>query len=516
MSISKIVEILQGSSNNLVPIKTNSTTGENLINVYPLSTRQNGEDLFFIGRESSGKHLYILKSGAHDEIFDGEKFKISILDDEYQLKRCLMNHSNAAALRSLFAFTSPVLLGLADSLGFGDRLGIANPAHIRALTGSHMKPILAQQSIRELDRTQRTAEEVVDAASWAVFQEGYTTGFGADADHLKTTDDIDRYARAGFTMYTFDPSAHVVNEAVKLSEIDLLSRAKNIETGDLKLDDCLTRYANRTFKFDDGTILQPVKDEIVRAFVKYGGVITYTLTLYRHLTQRHANIPTEVELSVDETDIPTTPTEHLFIAGELKRLGMKWVSLAPRFIGDFEKGVDYRGDLNAFAAEYKLHVGISKLMGPYKISIHSGSDKFGVYKMIGSLRTGNVHVKTAGTSYLEALRSVATVNPNLIREILDFARDNYTVARQSYHVTGQLDRVPAGKDCTDNQLQDLFNQHDARQIFHVTFGQVLSTRDNSGQLLFRDRFMKSLDQNEGVHYNNIIKHFRKHLDPFKR
>jgi hypothetical protein len=60
-------------------------------------------------------------------------------------------------IRQIFPFTQPVLLGLSDSFGFGDRLGIANPAHIRSLSGSHMRPVLAQQSIRELDRTQRKA-----------------------------------------------------------------------------------------------------------------------------------------------------------------------------------------------------------------------------------------------------------------------------------------------------------------------------------------------------------------------
>jgi tagaturonate epimerase len=349
-----------------------------------------------------------------------------------------------------------------------------------------------------------------------VFQEGFTAGFGADADHLKTTEDIDRYARAGFTMFTFDPSAHVVNEAVKLSVPELKERARKIESNELLYEECLVRYAGKTFKLEDGTVLQPSVEEISRAFVKYGGVILHTVVMYKHLKEQYSSLPTEVELSVDETDIPTTPTEHLFIAGELKRLGVQWVSLAPRFIGDFEKGVDYRGDLNAFAAEYSRHVGIAKLFGPYKISIHSGSDKFGVYKMIGSLRQGNVHVKTAGTSYLEALRTISMVEPALIREILDFSRSNYEIARQSYHVTARLDRVPESKDCTDQQLQDLFNQHDARQVFHVTFGQVLSAKDAVGRVLFRDHFMACLNEHEDVHYENLIKHFRKHLDPFKR
>jgi tagaturonate epimerase len=491
-------------------------TNGNILHVYPRSVRIQDNALFLIGRERTGKYLYVVSNESEQKPFDGELVSRSLFGERLKVKRCTLNHVNAMLLREIFPFSRPVLLGIADSFGFGDRLGIANPAHIRSLAGCHMRPVLAQQSIRELDRTQRTADEVLDAASWAVFQEGYTAGFGADADHLKTTDDIDRYAQAGFTMYTFDPSAHVVNEAVKLAIDELRRRAAGIETGDLTLNDSLSRYANTSFQLEGGTTLQPTIEEISRAFIKYGKVILHTVAMYKHLKSRHASLPTEVELSVDETDIPTTPTEHLFIAAELKRFGVQWVSLAPRFIGDFEKGVDYRGDLNAFAAEYKQHVGISKILGPYKISIHSGSDKFGVYRMIGSLRQGNVHVKTAGTSYLEALRTISMVEPALIREILDFSREQYETARQSYHVTARLDRVPISKACTDQQLQDLFNQHDARQVFHVTFGQVLSTRDALGRLLFRDRFMACLNEHEDVHYENIIRHFRKHLDPFKR
>jgi tagaturonate epimerase len=519
MNLINLMTTLLESSTKAGALNTIYGYNGHSINVYVNSVRMYGDALFFIGREKTGKYLFIVANEENSETVDrfhGEIVPHNVFGNQLKAKRCQFVNQNASLLREIFPFTRPVLIGLSDSFGFGDRLGIANPAHIRSLAGSHMRPILAQQSIRELDRTQRTAEEVLNAASWAVFQEGYTAGFGADGDHLKTIDDIDRYARAGFTMFTFDPSAHVINEAITLSGTDLRQRAKKIETGDLRLDDCLLRYADKSFRLEGGTVLQPTTEEITRAFVKYGGVILHTAVLYRHLKKQHSSLNTEVELSVDETDIPTTPTEHLFVAGELKRMGVVWVSLAPRFIGDFEKGVDYRGDLNVFAAEYKRHAGIAQLLGPYKISIHSGSDKFGVYRMIGSLRMGNVHVKTAGTSYLEALRTVAKVEPKLIGEILDFARSNYEVARQSYHVTGKLDRVPSSEKCSEQQLQDLFNQHDARQVFHVTFGQVLSTRDADGKFIFRDRFMACLNQHEDVHYENIVNHFKRHLDPFKR
>ncbi len=518
MTLTQLVNTLVEFSNKKEPTEIFYGQNRHKIKIYERSVRMYNDTLFFIGRENNEKYLYNVANTENKSLlnhFDGEQVAKNVFGYSLVAKRCYMNNKNAKLLRELFPFTRPITLGLADSFGFGDRLGIANPAHIRALVGSHMRPVLAQQSIRELERTQRTAEDVLDAASWAVFQEGYTDGFGADADHLKTVEDIDRYAQAGFTMFTFDPSAFVVNEATKLPLSDVFQRLQSIDTGNLQLDEILLRYANRSIKLSDDLIIETDKDFVCRVFLKYAGVIAHTSRLYKHLIHTYPSLTTEVEMSVDETDSPTTPFEHYFIASELKREGVKFVSIAPRFIGDFEKGVDYRGDLNLFANDFKQHSSIAKMLGPYKISIHSGSDKFGIYKMIGSLRSGNVHVKTAGTSYLEALRTVAKVEPVLFREILSFACEQFEEEKKSYHVTGRLDKVPDFKKCTHQELLELFEQHDTRQILHVTFGKVLTTKNEKNNYLFKNRLMACLIQNEDVHYDTIIKHFRKHLEPFK-
>src|SRR5438132_186439 len=106
--------------------------------------------------------------------------------------------------------------------------------------------------------------------------------------------------------------------------------------------------------------------------------------------------PFEIEVSVDETDSPTSALEHLFFGLELKRRRVKVVSLAPRFIGEFEKGIDYRGDLHKFEAALGEHVAVARFCGPYKISVHSGSDKFAIYPILGRVCGDLLHVKTAG------------------------------------------------------------------------------------------------------------------------
>ena len=125
------------------------------------------------------------------------------------------NAANAAALREALEWLTPKPLGLATSAGFGDRLGVATPGHVRAVQhfGAGITPIYAQQSIREMTRTNRSPQAVMDDATWGAFAGGWRGPVGADADHQKTTADLDRCVAAGFTFFTVDPGEHVDDSA---------------------------------------------------------------------------------------------------------------------------------------------------------------------------------------------------------------------------------------------------------------------------------------------------------------
>jgi len=104
-------------------------------------------------------------------------------------------------------------LGLSPSFGFGDRLGLATLGHIAAVKGTKFAPIFAQQSVRENARTGRTPQQVMDDAKRAVDAAKWDSAWGADADHLKTVDDISPFVEAGYTFFTVDPGEHVDNAA---------------------------------------------------------------------------------------------------------------------------------------------------------------------------------------------------------------------------------------------------------------------------------------------------------------
>ncbi len=491
-------------------------SNKSLLEIFPNSIQFLNSSVFFIGWNEKGKALWI--AGDEDEINRLGKFDACVARQSAKavLLRCPLNHHNATIIRNLFAWAGPSLIGTGNSFGFGDRIGIANPAHARAAADSPMKAVFAQQSIRELQRTDRRPEEVIDAATWAVLQEGYTRGFGADADHLKTKEDIDRMMLAGFTMFTIDPGDEVIDEADDLLFAEVAKRNTIKVPQDLGMDmqQALRQYVDQHIEIAAGFVLRPGHDEVQRCLLKYSGVVTKTVDLYHHLKKTYPAQPAEIELSIDETDSVTTAFEHYFIANELKKRQVILMSLAPRFIGRFEKGVDYIGDIAEFMHEYKKHQLIAQKMGGYKIGFHSGSDKFQVYQAAAKLRIGSVHVKTAGTSYLEALRTLAATEPALFRRILDFCRGLYEIEKRTYHVSANLQNVPAAQNCSDQQLPALLDDDDARQVLHVTYGRVLTEKNKSGQRLFYDEIHACLEKNETRHDAFLVKHFHRHLQPF--
>jgi hypothetical protein len=183
----------------------------------------------------------------------------------------------------------------------------------------------------------------------------------------------------------------------------------------------------------------------------------------------------------------------------MRRLGVEWVSLAPRYVGRFEKGVDYLGDLQALESDLAGHAAIARAFGSYKLSLHSGSDKFSVYPLIVAA-TGVTHLKTAGASYGSAA-GVAQVGGvvamclaiGVIRPIRCLSR-SADVARVAQYGHG------------DAELPGVLDRFDTREALHVTFGSALAQ--------FGGDIRATLITHEPEHYAALETHFVRHLLPF--
>jgi len=195
------------------------------LDVYPRSVTAADGVVYALGRSGLSKRLIVacaaegcsgccgsLSPECRTVTVDGAAVQVSVLATD---------HEAAEMLRHTLPFLVPRVVGVTRSVGMGDRLGIGTPGHVRAVRGSGVVPIFAQQSIREMGRTGRTPENVMDDALWGVLQEGWRDGFGADADHLKTEEDVAACVEAGFVMFTVDPGDHV-NDSADALTLDLL------------------------------------------------------------------------------------------------------------------------------------------------------------------------------------------------------------------------------------------------------------------------------------------------------
>jgi len=414
-----------------------------------------------------------------------------------------------------------VTLGLKPSFGFGDRIGLATPGHVAAMlaAGGEIEGIYPQQSIREMTRTERTPEGVMADAFQGMADAGWDRITGADADHLKVPNDVDITVAAGFTFFTIDPSDHVDEQADGYSMEEL--KAKHSGLSGVEWVDS---YLNQEIELPNGTKIVIDEAACLRAAVKYGIAVNQAVELSNYIekvcTEQGQDF--EIELSVDETEQPTTLAEHYIVAHRCLNQGMKLVSLAPRFLGDFEKGVDFKGDLESLEKSLHDHAAISELLGPYKISLHSGSDKLSMYPALARATKGRFHVKTAGTSYLEALRVVARHDEALFRTIINFARDRYETDKATYHVSATLDSAPPADDSVS--LEELEREYleiweevpagkgftkEGRQILHCTFGSVLTHAE------YGPAVRKVLEDHPET-YTEILKvHFVKHLESLR-
>jgi hypothetical protein len=412
---------------------------------------------------------------------------------------------NALALRSALPWLTPSRFGLHTSAGFGDRLGLATPGHVRALNavGGAINPVFAQQSIREMGRCGRTPRNVLDDATWGAFQAGWTKPVGGDADHLEELDDIDETAAAGFVFYTLDPKAHVDPEAEHADPAAVRQKVEALDWASLDTDlSTFTKsYVGHRIELDQEAI-ELDEESVLRAMAKYGPSMSHAMALYRRLMEK--GIDCEVEFAVDETEHPTKPAEHVVVVSELKRLGMEFISFAPRFVGRFEKGVEHIGDIDELRRDFEIHAEIARALGPYKLSLHSGSDKYSVYPLIAEATKGMVHLKTAGTSWAEALRVIAHNDPDLMREALSLALESFEANRKSYHLSCDPGRIPTQP--SDDEVAHLMDVVDSRQVLHVGYGAILEE--------FGTRMYGVWNDHEDEHYEIIADHFIKHLKPF--
>ncbi|HWQ80016.1 MAG TPA: tagaturonate epimerase family protein [Anaerovoracaceae bacterium] len=462
---------------------------------YPASYVECGEGRLLLCKIAGAKKILAMGKGALFSRLHGS-FRSEAI------KLCPLSHENRLILNQYLPFTLPSAFGRKTAtFGAGDRLGLATPGHIRSFRNCSAKPVLAQQSKRELSLTGRDYEKVLDDVCFAVFQEGYRGGFSADGDHLKKPEDIVDALNYGYTMITLDCSDMIGRGIEGLSESEAeAAYAKFPPEFRNRIENA---YLSKGFPID-GEEYFFNRDELIRCALIYSKAVDFVREIYFDYLKK-ADRQVDFELSIDETESVTTAQGHLFVAMELEDNNVEVTSLAPRFIGEFQKGIDYIGDIDEFESQLRQHAAIAHHFG-YKLSIHSGSDKFSVFPIIGKYTEGILHVKTSGTSWLEAIGTIAEKNPALYRKIHQKALEHFEESKVHYYVSGDPSRIEDLKFRKDEVLIDYLENDDSRQLLHITYGFVL------GDAELKKELYETLEKNEDYYYDRLASHIGRHLE----
>ena len=405
------------------------------------------------------------------------------------------------------------------SMGVGDRFAHQGSAQLKAFVEAQSQGVTIapvwNKSFREHSIIHSEPASVRLEADAAVQALGWTSPYFVDADHigLKT---VDGFLGAS-DFYTLDV-ADFIGKPSSSDEIAAFASRRAPRAGTLAIPGIDRPFA-------------VARSDVEAIAAKYLFAVREAGQIYRHIEAARGKGTFVTEISMDETDRPQTPLDLWFILAAVAEEGIPIQTIAPKFSGRFNKGVDFVGNLSVFEKEFNddLHV-ISLAVQEFglpanlKLSVHSGSDKFSIYGPIRNAiqRTGaGLHLKTAGTTWLEEVTGLAEAG----RDSLAVAKDIYTGALGRYDelaapYASVIDIDPK-KLPTASEIQGWTAQqfvealcHDQKcPRFNPSFRQLIHVGYKVAAEM-GGRFLRALDENKSVVASRVTENLlEKHIQP---
>jgi hypothetical protein len=312
------------------------------------------------------------------------------------------------------------------SFGIGDRFGCEGVAQLKAIELAKKKGIeitpVWNKSNREHTIIHSSPSDTRLAAANAIKQQNWDGQYYVDADHINLQN-VDQFIDS-CDFFTIDVADYIGKKADN-TEISKFITSNNKYTGDLKIPG----------------IMKPIKTtirELEKIAEKYLYAAIEAGKIYRHIEKMKGIGNFITEVSMDEVNDPQTPIELFFILSAMAAEKIPLQTIAPKFTGRFNKGVDYSGNIAQFGREFEDDLMVIdfaikefKLPENLKLSVHSGSDKFSIYPVMGNIikkHDKGIHVKTAGTTWLEEVIGLAMSG----EAPLKLAKTIYTIALGRY------------------------------------------------------------------------------------
>jgi hypothetical protein len=405
------------------------------------------------------------------------------------------------------------------SVGTGDRFAHQAKAQLQACikaleNGVEVVPVW-NKSNREHTIIGSEPLSVRQAADAAVKALGWKLPYFCDADHI-TVKTVGRFLDSS-DFYTIDV-ADYIGPPAKEEDIESFAKRHTELLGRIRLED-----TDEAFEITAQSLRQTARKYL--AAVKQAGEV------YRIIVQAKGKGNFIPEVSMDETDSAQSPLELLIILAAIADEGIPVQTIAPKFSGRFNKGVDYVGDLAQFESEFALDVAaIDYAVGHFglpdnlKLSVHSGSDKFSIYPLIHAAMerfNAGVHLKTAGTTWLEELIGLAEAGGDglaLAKEIYGeaFAHREELCAPYATVIDIDTAKLPSPEEVRDWSAEEYTSalrhvrgaaayNSSLRQLLHVGFKVAAK---------MGPRYLDLLDANEAVIARNVTENlYHRHIAP---
>jgi hypothetical protein len=405
------------------------------------------------------------------------------------------------------------------TFGTGDRFAHQGRAQLQAIlnareAGIDVYPVW-NKSNREHSIIKSQPGDVRAEADAAVAALGFEGAYYVDADHigLKT---VDAFIPAS-DFFTLDV-ADFTGKAAEADAVEAFLNAVRRHTGSLSIPGI-----DRPFDLNEKTV-RGAAGKFLLAVLEAGRI-------YRYVEERKGREGFVTEISVDETDAPQSPVELFLILAMIAEERIPVQTIAPKFTGRFNKGVDYLGDLAQFEKEFDEDLSVIAfaihefgLADTLKLSVHSGSDKFSIYPIINRLikkHNAGLHVKTAGTNWLEEVIGLAESGDEglaLVKEIYAQAREHYAelVAPYSTVIDINPNKLPDPKSVmgwSSSQYADALRHVESSPHYDPNFRQLLHVGFKVAAGMGK-QFTGALEANEEIVARNVTENlFERHLRP---
>ena len=404
------------------------------------------------------------------------------------------------------------------SIGVGDRFAHQARAQLRACqlaaeAGADVVPVW-NKSNREHSFIGSEPSSVLAAAREAVQALGWKGGWHVDADHIRL-ETVDRFLPHS-DFFTIDVADSIGQPAATEAVTAFVDRHPEL------VGSIVIPQIDRPFV--------TTREEVARVAGKYLLAVQDAGKIYRHIAEKKGD-DFIAEISMDETDAPQTPPELLIILAAIADEKIPVQTIAPKFTGRFNKGVDYVGDLAQFEQEFHDDLAVIAfaierygLPANLKLSVHSGSDKFSLYPIIRRTLpkfSAGLHIKTAGTTWLEELIGLAEAGGDALAfatEIYAEALDHVDELCAPYASVIDIDRakLPSAAEVakwTSDQFTGALRHDQGNPLFNSSFRQLLHVAFKLAAKKGR-RYLDLLEANEEIVGRNVTENlYERHLRP---